>query len=300
MHGAARPPRGPTMADCRRGRWWLPLLAGAWLLPSAFACRARPGTEVLPPSDGGAGAGGTVPVARPGRKDMHRLNSAEYNATVQDVLGTTLQPANATWRGGEIEGFDNIATQSRHRRHPVPALLQCRRGARRRGLRVRRRSSGRFVTCATLDDAACVQGIIEQRGLAPLPPTARPRKRSAPTKASTQAARDARRRPRLLRSSWCCARCSPAPSSCTASSSIPTRAPTQPHPLDAYELASRLSYFLWSSAPDDALARGRGGRLAARPTPGSPPPSIACWPTPKSERLVDELRRPVAGRARGA
>lgn len=26
-----------------------------------------------------------------------------------------------------------------------------------------------------------------------------------------------------------------------------------PHPLDAFELASRLSYFMWSSAPDDAL-----------------------------------------------
>jgi hypothetical protein len=28
---------------------------------------------------------------------------------------------------------------------------------------------------------------------------------------------------------------------------------TQPHPLDAHELASRLSYFLWSTMPDDTL-----------------------------------------------
>jgi Protein of unknown function (DUF1587) len=30
----------------------------------------------------------------PGRVGVHRLNSTEYNATVQDVLGTKLQPAN--------------------------------------------------------------------------------------------------------------------------------------------------------------------------------------------------------------
>jgi hypothetical protein len=40
---------------------------------------------------------------------MHRLNTAEYNATVRDVLGTKLEPATASWRGGELSGFDNMA-----------------------------------------------------------------------------------------------------------------------------------------------------------------------------------------------
>src|SRR5688572_10885963 len=41
----------------------------------------------------------------PGRVEMHRLNTAEYNATVQDVLGTSLAPATSSWRGGELGGF---------------------------------------------------------------------------------------------------------------------------------------------------------------------------------------------------
>ena len=61
-------------------------------------------------ADAGAGSGGTVPSLDPGTKAIHRLNSTEYNATVTDVLGTSLQPANGSWRGGELAGFDNIAS----------------------------------------------------------------------------------------------------------------------------------------------------------------------------------------------
>ena len=36
----------------------------------------------------------------------------------------------------------------------------------------------------------------------------------------------------------------------------------EPHPIDEYQLASRLSYFLWSSMPDDELiALAAQGRL---------------------------------------
>ena len=49
----------------------------------------------------------TEPVAT--REAVHRLNAAEYNATVADVLGTKLEPASASWRGGELLGLDNMA-----------------------------------------------------------------------------------------------------------------------------------------------------------------------------------------------
>jgi hypothetical protein len=61
-------------------------------------------------SDASGGSGGIVPTLDPGTKAIHRLNSTEYNATVADVLGTSLQPANGSWRGGELAGFDNIAS----------------------------------------------------------------------------------------------------------------------------------------------------------------------------------------------
>ena len=42
----------------------------------------------------------------------------------------------------------------------------------------------------------------------------------------------------------------------------PGATPTTPHPLSGFELASRLSYFLWSSLPDDALlAAAQSGAL---------------------------------------
>src|SRR5690349_4515757 len=61
-------------------------------------------------ASGASGAGGTVALLDPGRKDMHRLSTVEYNATVGDVLDTKLQPADGNWRGGELAGFDNIAS----------------------------------------------------------------------------------------------------------------------------------------------------------------------------------------------
>src|SRR6187551_1896669 len=66
---------------------------------------SKPGGDG-PPLDSPPGA----PASNPGRGEMHRLNSTEYNLTVGDVLGTTLKPASGTWRGGEIEGFDNVAS----------------------------------------------------------------------------------------------------------------------------------------------------------------------------------------------
>src|ERR1041384_6750613 len=64
----------------------------------------------------GTGGGSTIDPGKvttepvdPGRVEMHRLNSTEYNATVSDILGTTYQPADGNWRGGELGGFDNMA-----------------------------------------------------------------------------------------------------------------------------------------------------------------------------------------------
>ena len=50
-------------------------------------------------ANGGSSQGGAPRgVAPAGYKAIHRLNRAEYNATVADVLGTSLQPATGAWR----------------------------------------------------------------------------------------------------------------------------------------------------------------------------------------------------------
>ena len=48
-------------------------------------------------------------VGDPGRVTMHRLNKAEYNNTVRDLLGTELTPADDFPGDDHGHGFDNIA-----------------------------------------------------------------------------------------------------------------------------------------------------------------------------------------------
>ncbi len=56
-----------------------------------------------------AGCGGSDSGSDPGRVTLHRLNNAEYNNTVRDLLGTKLQPANDFPADDRGYGFDNVA-----------------------------------------------------------------------------------------------------------------------------------------------------------------------------------------------
>ena len=66
------------------------------------------------------------------------------------------------------------------------------------------------------------------------------------------------------------------------------------------ELASRLSFFLWSSIPDDELLDARRPRAAAGARPSSSGRCGGCWPIRAREALVEQLRRPVAAAAQPA
>src|SRR5207253_7121522 len=86
-----------------------------------------------------------------------------YNNTVADVLGTTLQPANATWRGGELAGFDNIASvlgvdEAQYERYfdAAEALAA--------DVMASDKLRSRFVSCE-LTNPACVASSIERAGL---------------------------------------------------------------------------------------------------------------------------------------
>jgi hypothetical protein len=254
LHRVARPAKRPTMEDRlgRHGGRWLPLLAGAWLLPAAFAC--------------GGGGGGTVEVLDPGRKEMHRLNSTEYNATIQDVLGTNLQPASGTWRAGELGGFDNQASVL-----GVDEIQYDRYFNAARDLATEVMASeelrGRFISC-TLSDPGCAKSSIETAGLRlfrrPLDPKASETYQrvydAARALGDDEAAAFTLTLQALLSSAEFLYR----------TEIDPDPASTQPHPLDAFELASRLSYFLWSSAPDvELLGAATDGSLTQPATLGA-------------------------------
>lgn len=198
----------------------------------------------------GVGQSGAATVdLDPGRKDIHRLNSAEYNATATDVLGATLQPANASWRSAELAGFDNIASvlgidDAQYERYFTAAEALAEEVFASPALKAR------IVTCTTVDDIACVQSVISAAGLRvfrrPLGPEEITTYQNVYSQARAIGDDHDTSLKLVLR-----ALLSSAEFLYRIEYDDPAAAGK--HPLGAFELASRLSYFLWSSAPDDAL-----------------------------------------------
>src|SRR5437773_125280 len=90
---------------------WIALLGSAALAgctaDAPFAGPDRPATPLDPsiiPSTYSCAAGGD-----PGRVSLHRLNRAEYNLTVRDLLGDTTAPAGDFPVDESSAGFDNNA-----------------------------------------------------------------------------------------------------------------------------------------------------------------------------------------------
>lgn len=233
------------------------------LLSTALACSSARESQAGPGNGLGSsgGMGAVAPGLDPGRKELHRLNTAEYNATIQDVLGTTLQPANGGWRGGELAGFDNIASvlgvdEAQYDRYFKAAQALATEVMAAEQLRAR------FVSCE-LGEASCVKASIEAAGLRlfrrPLEPdeltTFQRVYVSARALGDDESASLALTFQALLSSAQFLYR--------IELDSEPTS--TRAHPLSAFELASRLSYFLWSSAPDDMLLQAAADGSLAQP-----------------------------------
>ena len=220
----------------------------------------------------------------PGSKAMHRLSSSEYNATVQDVLGTKLEPATANWRGGELGGFDNIASvlsvdEAQYDRYFETA----------RALAVELMASesqrARFTPCV-LSTPDCVRSSIELAGLRifrrPLEPsellTYERVYQTARGLGDDESDAFTLSLSALLSSAEFLYRIEldPEPDA------------SEPHPLNAFELASRLSYFLWSSAPDDALLQvATAGELSS---PAQVQAAVdRLLDDPKSERFISSF-----------
>lgn len=183
----------------------------------------------------------------PGTKVIHRLNRTEYNYTIRDLLGVDTRPADAfPADGGGGAGFDNNADTL----FVPPVLME------------------RYLAAA--DDI--LAAAAPERLFRVQPVWYRPDRQTARMNLEWFAAR-AFRRPadpdeiqRLLRL-YDRERLKGAPWSQALKGAYKAvlvsprflfrierdRPGTEPWRLDPYELASRLSYYLWSSMPDDAL-----------------------------------------------
>ncbi|HWZ90968.1 MAG TPA: DUF1592 domain-containing protein [Polyangiaceae bacterium] len=235
---------------------------GALCLSAVIACTGMvtgpDGSSSGDPTSSGSSSGvtpGTTLDTKgvdPGSSLIHRLNTPEYNNTVQDVLGTTLVPADGLWAAEETANFNNIAAvqgvdDKQYQRYYDAA------NAVAADVFANAATKAKIVTCATADDNACVQGVINAIGLKLFR-----RPLGADEVATYQKVYSSARTLNLTHE----ASLQQVLTALLASAEFvfrmefdPTPSSTTPHPLSGYELASRLSYFLWQSAPDDALLK---------------------------------------------
>jgi hypothetical protein len=241
-------------------------LCSALLLAQALSACATAGQGPSGTASGGSGGrsgtGGSSAALDPGRTEMHRLNTVEYNATVEDVLGTALQPANGNWRGGELGGFDNMASvlgvdEAQYDRYFNAAK------ALATEVFVSDELRARFVSCE-LGEAGCVRASLEAAGLRLFR-----RPLASDELATYQRVYDAA----LALGDSPLSALELAFQALLSSAEFIYRVELDPqpqsaetHPLSSFELASRLSYFLWSSAPDEALLRAAADDSLSQPT----------------------------------
>jgi mono/diheme cytochrome c family protein len=201
----------------------------------------------------------------PGRVTLRRLNCVEYNNTIRDLVGVDFQPADDFPADDVGYGFDNIGDVL----SMPPILLEKYLSAADRIVAAAFRNPDtrkRIIICQPTKEteATCIRKIVEafaarayRRPLASEEVdrlarlTAVARENGDGFEAGIQVALKA-----VLVSPHFLFR--------VELDNKPSD-PNAVHPVTDYELASRLSYFLWSSMPDDELfARARQNTLRGK------------------------------------
>jgi Protein of unknown function (DUF1592)/Protein of unknown function (DUF1588)/Protein of unknown function (DUF1587)/Protein of unknown function (DUF1595)/Protein of unknown function (DUF1585) len=200
---------------------------------------------------GTAGAsGGALPGTDPGRVTLRRLNRVEYNNTVRDLLGTTTKPADAFPPDDRGLGFDNIAdvlTVS-----PVHVQLYQSTAETLITAALAGTQRVRILTCDLVAGGeTCARTVLRAFG------------RRAWRRPVTDTEVNGLMVPVMLArtngDSWevgvslALQAVLISPNFMFRVELDPTPTSLTPHLLTSHEIASRLSYFLWSTMPDDAL-----------------------------------------------
>ncbi len=211
---------------------------------------AGTGGATAPGTAGGGGNGTTGPLDV-GIGTAIRLNSTQYNNTVHDLLGTSLTPASAFPPDETSLGFDTLGGTLLDQPERQQAYLSASSDLINE-LFARPSTDPtyqRLVTCDYTTGAACQKTILT----------------SFATKAWRRPALDAEIAPYATLAAG---GATPKDGMIAAMRAVlmsanflyrlehdpdPSATTLDPHRLGAYELATRLSYFLWASMPDDTL-----------------------------------------------
>jgi hypothetical protein len=275
----------PDFPSCRSAR--SRAIAAAAIAAALAGCTGEigggSGSTVLPP-----GLAGPI---NPGRVVAHRLNNVEYDNTVRDLVGVDLRPSRTYGFPDDayVEGFDNNADAL-----TVPPLLL-----------EKLETATQAIVAAALSPAA---GNAAGRARIMICDPAKAGEAACATQILSAFASRAFRRPvSAAEVSGYAALIEVAKSvgdgfeqgiaaglqAILLSPRFLFRVEANPGtgrnaPLDDYEVASRLSYFLWSSMPDDPLlARAAGGALHDRASIVSEVQRMLA--DPRSSALVDNL-----------
>ncbi|MEO6603652.1 MAG: DUF1592 domain-containing protein [Polyangiaceae bacterium] len=214
-------------------------------------------------SSGGVnGSSGSGPVSLDvGTKVIHRLGNTEYDNTTRDLLGTS-QTFGSTFASEEADGFDNIAEAMSMSPRNVESYFNAARELSA-AVFADARLRARILTC-TLDatDATCARTVISSFGKRafrrPLEPAEEQwlMGRYDAAKALGETPAGAMQHVVHVVLS--------APQFLYRIEFDPDLNSSTQHPLSGYELASRLSYALWSSMPDETLfALAASGELSS-------------------------------------
>jgi hypothetical protein len=216
---------------------------------------------------GGSGAGGsstTVPDPQPeglviGTHVIHRLTRTEYANTIRDLLGTSLMSLESLPPDTGGEGFSKTSLSQASSTN----TLQAYEAASNEVIETVFKDpalKGQLVTCDLATGTACVRSTLE----AFLPKAWRRPVEAAEVDrllvladTEAQAGGSAEEQLKLtLRAALTSVKF------LYLLEKDPNPADTTPHKLSDYELASRLSYFLWSSMPDtDLMSLAAQGKL---------------------------------------
>ncbi len=191
------------------------------------------------------------PGTDPGRVTIHRLNNTEYNNTVRDLLGTTLTPADGFPLDGSGAGFDNLAKVLTLSEPHLVAYAEATEALVADVLTTSQLRE-QIVPCdVSADPSGCIRTAV--RALAPRafrrPVLEDDLTRLFSTVDDALGAGDSGEQ--ALTIALEALLLSPHFLFRVELDEVPTS--LEPHPLSAHELANRLSYFLYSSMPDEKL-----------------------------------------------
>jgi Protein of unknown function (DUF1592)/Protein of unknown function (DUF1588)/Protein of unknown function (DUF1587)/Protein of unknown function (DUF1595)/Protein of unknown function (DUF1585) len=202
------------------------------------------------PGAGSSGAGQSgAPTAELKSKSIHRLSNVEYDNTLRDLTGTELR-FGQDFVTEEAEGFDNIASALSMSPRQVEGYFSAARQVSD-DVFAKPELRGRIVKCQPEAGVECAKEVIRdfgarafRRPLTPEESASLLAKYEEAVALGVDALGALRHVVHVVLAS---------PQFLYRVEGDPDLTSTAPHPLGGYELASRLSYALWSSMPDDAL-----------------------------------------------